>query len=106
MNVLLFGCGHSRDRRLMLSEPSARLIPPPSSNWPGETLLATWDINEECDPNYVVDLNRDWMQWPTLGNLMDEVHAYEVLEHLGTQGDARSFFNTFVGIWHLLKTDG
>jgi hypothetical protein len=110
MNVLLFGCGHTRDRRLMLSAPPSRptLIPPPSPQWPDETHVDTWDINSECKPHAIVNLNTDWIHWPSPPhvNLYDEVHAYEVLEHLGTQGDAPSFFNTFVGIWHKLKHGG
>lgn len=111
MNVLLLGCGHSRTRRLMLRDGfpngSVRLVPADNSGqWPDDTLLHSWDINAECRPDAIVDLNLPWRTWPKSNVLYDEVHAYEVLEHLGTQGDVDSFFNTFVGIWHLLKAGG
>jgi hypothetical protein len=35
-----------------------------------------------------------------------EVHAYEVLEHLGQQGDATAFFATFSEIWRVLVPQG
>src|SRR3546814_6014455 len=38
--------------------------------------------------------------------LFDEVHAYEVLEHLGSQGDFRSFFAHFGEIYRALKDGG
>lgn len=39
-------------------------------------------------------------------NFFDEVHAYEVLEHLGSQGDAVAFFNTFINIHRILIPGG
>lgn len=36
----------------------------------------------------------------------DEIHAYEVLEHLGRQGDAHAFFAQMSEIWRLLKPGG
>jgi hypothetical protein len=36
----------------------------------------------------------------------DEIHAYEVLEHLGNQGDAVSFFTQFTELWRILKPGG
>lgn len=134
MNVLLFGCGHSRARRLCLlrdAPNTARkafrdgydpaqhgefLCPPERETWPDGTVLRTWDVNRECRPTRVIDLDTPWRTWfdydhhtGDLGQAtfaFDEVHAYEVLEHLGRQGDAASFFNTFVGLWHCLKPGG
>ena len=122
MNVLLLGCGHSRQRRLMLRNypnGSAQLVPADNyGEWPDGTQLMTWDTNPECLPSSVIDLDRSWPLWfddhsnrhrvdiDSLEHHFDEIHAYEVLEHLGTQGDVLSFFNTFVGIWMLLKKGG
>jgi len=39
-------------------------------------------------------------------DFFDEVHAYEVLEHLGRQGDYRSFFATFANIYRVLVPGG
>lgn len=36
----------------------------------------------------------------------DEIHAYEVLEHVGAQGDYRSFFALFSELWRILKPGG
>jgi hypothetical protein len=34
------------------------------------------------------------------------VHAYEVLEHIGAQGDYKTFFAQFDEFWRILKPDG
>lgn len=36
----------------------------------------------------------------------NEIHAYEVLEHLGRQGDAHAFFAQMSELWRLLKPGG
>lgn len=41
-----------------------------------------------------------------LEDYWDEIHAYEVLEHLGRQGDALSFFRQMSELWRLLKPGG
>lgn len=41
-----------------------------------------------------------------LEDYWDEIHAYEVLEHLGRQGDALSFFAQMSELWRLLKPGG
>lgn len=105
---LLLGCGHQRKK----------LIVPPGAP-EGWSALTTLDNNAACDPDILGSLDAwDWqgMLWnrvPNLGtrydflsNTFDEVHAYEVLEHLGAQGNVASFFNTFAMIWKVLKADG
>jgi hypothetical protein len=66
--------------------------------------LHTIDVNPDHDPDLVWDLNE--IPWPILESVYDEVHAYEVLEHLGRQGDVVSFFGTFYEIWRGLKPGG
>jgi hypothetical protein len=39
-------------------------------------------------------------------NFFHEVHAYEVLEHLGVQGQQESFFGTFSNLYRILVPDG
>lgn len=109
---LLLGCGHSRDKRM----PSLDGNP----HWRD---LITLDSNPDCKPDVVCNL--DWSPWvcyehrgidtesrgegnhPLIGaDQFDEVHAYEVLEHLGYQGIARTFFDTFTEIWRILKPGG
>ena len=90
---LLLGCGHNRKKRL---KPEFA-----KENWQN---LITLDINPSCNPDVVYDLNKT--PWPFEADQFDEIHAYEVLEHLGQQGDYISFFNTFNEIHRILKTGG
>lgn len=105
---LLIGCGHSRMKKL------ASLDGCP--DWRGLTAL---DVNPDCDPDVVLNLDGPlwrcgvWMREPNRGteyhfvpDMFDEIHAYEVLEHLGQQGDARAFFAHFSEIWRILKPGG
>jgi SAM-dependent methyltransferase len=110
---LLLGCGHER----------RKLLPGPRADKWHE--LTTLDINPEVQPDLVCDLNsRIWCAAPltSLGekavenapshlkvinsDFFDEIHAYEVLEHLGAQGYVDSFFNTFAEIYRILKPGG
>lgn len=78
--------------------------------------LTTLDVNMDCDPDLWCDLNGQppWVAKPRgngvlhemEANYWDEIHAYEVLEHLGRQGDAYSFFAQFSEIYRLLKPNG
>lgn len=120
MEVLLFGCGHSRERRLTLQGVGkfTRLIPAPDNTWPPLTKVHAWDVNPDCVPTRLIDLNTTYKRWffdsftqetfeqSKYLHAFDEIHAYEVLEHLGEQGHIPQFFNTFIGIWHLLKPGG
>lgn len=90
---LLLGCGHSRKKRLT---PEGG-----SDQWEN---LITLDMSPGCHPDIVWDLNKT--PWPFEDDQFNEVHAYEVLEHLGSQGDYRSFFAHFEEIWRILKPDG
>ena len=96
MTELLIGCGHSRKKQ-------AR-VPGTSDDWNN---LVTLDINEACSPDIVCDLNQEqWFDHGGFESSFEEVHAYEVLEHLGRQGDITSFFSTFYNIWRILVPDG
>ena len=89
MSELLLGCGASRERRLGTG---------------GWTDLVTIDANPAHHPDWVWDLNVK--PWPLEDSSFDEVHAYEILEHLGRQGDAASFFADFTEIWRVLVPGG
>lgn len=92
MRSLLAGCGNSRDKRLSLNG---------SAEW-GE--LVTLDIDPACKPDVLHDLNR--LPYPLADAEFDEVHLYEVLEHCGTQGDWRFFFDQFAEFNRILKEGG
>lgn len=37
---------------------------------------------------------------------LDEIHAYEIIEHFGLQGDFKGFFREFGEYWRVLKPEG
>lgn len=109
---LLIGCGNRRDIRI-----SPRTHGEVKTHWRD---LVTVDIDLRCKPDLVVNLDRTpWCDMsgaerPDVleatgvlrANAFREVHAYEVLEHLGRQGDAAAFFATFSEVWRVLAPDG
>lgn len=90
---LLLGCGHSRKKRL---KPEFA-----KEDWQN---LITLDINPMTHADVIHDLAVT--PWPFEDNQFDEIHAYEVLEHFGQQGDWEAFFAHFYEIWRLLKPGG
>lgn len=91
-HFLLLGAGTRRDRELT------------GKDW-SDGILTTNDINPaHAGIDVVHDLNV--LPWPWQDDTFDEVHAYEVLEHLGTQGDWRYFFASFSEVWRILKMGG
>jgi SAM-dependent methyltransferase len=92
MTELLIGCGNRRDKMLKRH---------PEDGW---DCLVTLDHDPNCGADVIHDLEE--YPWPFQDNSFDEVHAYEVLEHLGTQGDYKSFFACFSEIYRVLKHGG
>jgi hypothetical protein len=118
---LLLGCGHQR-KKLLAPNPEAR-------DWQN---LITVDINPDCKPDIICDLNgiswrfveEDILNPAIIDNSIekvdfdeegcfhlksdyfDEIHAYEVLEHIGRQGNLHLFFGHFTEIWRMLKPGG
>jgi SAM-dependent methyltransferase len=89
---LLLGCGSSRQKKLWVND---------KSEW---SHLITLDHEPRHKPNLVYDLEN--IPLPFDDNQFDEVHAYEVLEHVGKQGDWRFFFNQWSDFWRILKPGG
>lgn len=90
---LLLGCGN--DLRKKVTFPG---IP---TEW---AELVTLDVDPAVRPMVVHDLND--IPYPFADDNFDEIHAYEVLEHCGRQGDWRYFFNQFHELWRILKPGG
>jgi SAM-dependent methyltransferase len=88
---LLLGCGSNRVKKL---HEQGR------SEWTG---LVTLDIEARHKPDVVHDI----LQFlPFDDNSADEIHAYEVLEHCGAQGDYKFFFAQWSDFWRVLKPNG
>lgn len=131
---LLIGCGHSREKRIHLPcrEPGSYTAEYEQKHFMN---LTTLDNNPECKPDVLCDLgiihkikNEDVdfnavfrgvsgyhlpYQHSALDGLgvfnssyFDEIHAYEVLEHCGAQGDSKLFFAQFGEFWRMLKPNG
>jgi hypothetical protein len=81
---LLIGAGHDRGKRVWLQDASEF------------TNLITLDINPDVKPSVVFDL--EVTNLPFKANLFSEIHAYEVLEHVGKQGDWRFFFGSLMNL--------
>ena len=89
---LLLGCGRSRQKKLYMSD---------HPEWEG---LIAIDHNPDVNPDINYDL---WnTSLPFLDDSVDEIHAYEVLEHVGKQGGYRFFFDQFSDFYRVLKPGG
>ncbi len=89
---LLLGCGSNRTKKLVYAG---------RAEW---SSLVTLDMCYDHGPDVVHDLNLPRLPFPN--NEFDEIHAYEVLEHVGKQGDWRFFFDQWSDFWRILKPGG
>ena len=92
---LLIGCGSNKNKKLKVTSAD-------DNTW---SSLTTLDCNEDHKPDVVWDLTSP-SGLPFEANTFDEIHAYEVLEHTGAQGDYRFFFWQFSDFWRVLKPNG
>lgn len=90
---LLLGCGNRSHKQLKF-----QFIPQNFQN------LTRLDIDPDCKPDVVHDLNV--LPLPFADNSFNEIHAPDVLEHTGTQGDWKFFFAQFSELWRILKPGG
>jgi len=90
---LLIGCGSRRER--LFGVPGA------TTGWRN---LTTLDYNPAHTPDVVWNLMS--LPLPFESDTFDEIHAYEVLEHTGAQGDYVWFFRQWSEFWRILKPGG
>lgn len=90
---LLLGSGNNPTKKVRHGELSP--------DWKNVTTL---DIDPDCKPDVVHDLNV--LPYPFDDDTFDEIHAYDVLEHFGTQGDWRGYFAQFTELHRILKPGG
>jgi predicted SAM-dependent methyltransferase len=90
---LMLGCRACRDKRIRFEG-----VPETFQD------LKTLDVDPDVGADYVHDLCVT--PYPFEDNSFDEIHAYEVLEHCGQQGDWKLFFAQFTEFWRILKPGG
>lgn len=108
---LLLGCGHDRRKRYVA-------VPHHPRGWRDPKGPVTLDINRAVKSDLWCDLSApppwyaisrgdpEGRPHPLIADFWDEIHAYQVLEHLGRQGDAIAFFAHFSELWRILKPGG
>lgn len=108
--ALLLGCGAERTVKVCLNGKLPDEIVRLDSN-PAHKPDLVWDLN--AIPwkiqGYLQNVETKLLEpflYPIPDDSYDEIHAYEILEHLGTQGDVKSFFDTFFECWRILKPNG
>lgn len=90
---LLLGAGRSRAKKLSMGD---------DRSWRGD--LITIDINPDAGVDVVHDLSVRPLPFPS-GHFA-EIHAYDVLEHWGAQGDWRAWFDEMAEYHRLLRPGG
>lgn len=96
---LMLGAGHT---------PVHRRLSAPTSASEETTTWVKLDMNPDCKPDILFDLNdiEQGKKLPIQDDSYDEIHAYEVLEHYGHQGDYKGFFTGMFELWRVLKPEG
>jgi SAM-dependent methyltransferase len=89
---LLLGCGSNRIKKVSAGN---------GHEWSN---LTTLDFNGDHRPDFKWDLEN--LPLPFEDESFDEIHAYDVLEHLRSQGDWQGFFADFSEYWRLLRPTG
>ena len=99
IDVLLLGGGNSRLRRLHLFDDAEDFS---TDN------LTTLDMNPNCNPDVLMDLEEITTggRLPFKDESFDQIHAYDVLEHVGKQGDWKGFFAEFEEYHRVLRVGG
>ena len=99
MRVLLLGCGHRLQRNIVEEGQAVGFE---------NDDLTTLDMDPSANPDLLFDLDKlpCGGRLPFDDNTFDELHAYDVLEHVGVQGDWRGYFTEFAEYHRILKPGG
>lgn len=100
---LLIGAGSEHGKRIAFGASEQNGQGSPERDFKGGELV-TLDVDPDLKPDVVHNL--DVLPYPFATDEFDEIHAYEVLEHCGTQGDGAFFFGQFAEFWRILKPGG
>ena len=92
MKELLLGAGKNHVKKLVINN---------REEWDD---LVTLDMNPDHNPDVLWDMTK--LPLPFDDDTFDEIHAYDVLEHTGQQGDYRFFFAQWSDFWRILKPGG
>ena len=98
MASLLLACGNDRSKQIKRSE---------DDDW--SQPLTTIDIDPNCGADIKWDLSKTGIphcRLPFDDDTFDEIGAFNVLEHWGSQGDWKFYFTEFAEYWRILKPDG
>lgn len=93
MKELLLGCGSRTVKDIYLPYRGSAF-----------NNVVRLDINADHNPDIVWDLTQHPLPFDDCE--FDEIHAYDVLEHLAYQGDFQFFFKEFTEYHRILKPDG
>lgn len=93
MRELILGCGDRKHGKIIAPTGTHRYENP-----------TTLDNNADHHPDVFHDLEN--IPLPFADNTYDEIHAYDVLEHTGAQGDHEFFFAQFTDLWRILVPSG
>lgn len=92
MKELILGAGSNKIKKMWFGD---------NKKYSNPTYL---DIDPRTSPDILWDLNQRPL--PFEDESFDEIHAYEVLEHIGKQGDWRGFFEEWNEYYRILKPEG
>lgn len=111
LDVLLLGCGNMHDKRVVFSpEPEHQDYLGTGSPWDTFDQYARLHLHDQdpavCEKFDIFPWDLNDLPYPWVDGQFDEIHAYEVLEHCGSQGDGDFFFGQFNEFWRILKPGG